>query len=508
MMNIKRLLNTVLLLLLCHSVNAGVQGSPTVIEKEIVSDISRIAVSYNDRICPIQTVALDFVSKLTGQSSWQGYSAEEIFVGWMIYYTEWETQKLIHVESPDVQHILGIEGEWASVRDFYTSRHEYKLSGLDADSTLSSEQRDAIAEVDMKMQLVTMFYHSEMLRMFPLTVDGQTDWYTPGSTELPLGTPNAEFQFINHAMDHLTQAILANDIAGARNIISKIRLYQEEKAAQVLPSHLAITAEVLHNKLLTSCWWVYLCLLLSVLFAITAVMGKQGKWMSLSHTVFLAALFTLLTLVMGMRWWVSGHVPLSNDYETLLSMAWVSSLIGIICMRRYAILKALAPVLTSLCLFFTAYTVSSPLITALMPVLQTPLLFVHVVFVVISYSLFAIIFLISAYGLFLRSRGKVSESLHLVSISYRLLWPAVGALVMGILIGSVWAKIAWGSYWMWDPKETWALITLIIYMIPLYRPFRNFFPHWHQLYLLIAFLAVLMTYFGVNYFMPGMHSYA
>jgi len=494
--------------ILCLSLQMTAQDKPTPINEQIVSDISRIAVSYNDRICPINTVAMDFVTKLSGQSSWQGYSADEIFVGWMIYYTEWETQKLIKVERAEVQQILGIDSEWAAVRDFYTSRHEYKLSGMVADSTLSSSVREAIAEVDMKMQMVALFYNSEMLRMFPLQTEGQTKWFTPGSTELPLGTPEAEFQFVNHAMDHLTQYILANDAAGAKHIISKIRLYQEEKAQEQLPARATIEMEVVHNKILSSRWLVCLCLLLSLAFCVAMLMGRNNKYLNVLHTLFLFALFVLLTAIMGMRWWIGHHVPLSNDYEIIMSMAWIILLVGLMFMRKQPVLRALAPILSSLCLLCSAYTISGSQITALMPVLKTPLLFVHVVFVVISYSLFAIIFFISAYSLVLHRRNRMDGFERMTRLSYHLLIPAVITLCLGIVIGSIWAKIAWGTYWSWDPKETWALITLMIYAMPLHRGFMSHFPVKYNLYLLFAFLTVLMTYFGVNYFLPGMHSYA
>ncbi|MDD6125891.1 MAG: cytochrome c biogenesis protein ResB, partial [Paraprevotella sp.] len=179
----------VLLLVLGCSAQMMAQESPRTISKELAHEMAGIPVLYNERICPLNTAATDFVTKLCGKSTWKGMSADEIFIGWMIYYTEWESQPIIKVKSQYVQQILGIDSEWASVRDFYNSQHEYKLREAVHNTAISESARKALREVDEKIQTVTMFYHSEMLRMFPLRSEGQLKWYTPGSTELPQGVP-------------------------------------------------------------------------------------------------------------------------------------------------------------------------------------------------------------------------------------------------------------------------------------------------------------------------------
>ena len=485
--------------------------TPTPVSSEIAHELGKVAILYNGRICPINTAATDFVSKLSGKPSWNGYSADEIFIGWMIFYTEWEQQKIIRIKSAEVQHILGIEDQWASVRDFYTSEGEYKLRGKSNDSNLPDATRKAIREADEKMQVISMFYSNEMLRMFPL--DGK--WHAPGSTELPLGTPEREFQFINHAMDHLVQVILADDVSGAKQIIAKIRLYQEEKVGEALPSRMMINIEVFYNKLLSARWVTFLCLTLSLLLCLLLLSEKGGRVVRLLDTLYIIALLSFLTMIFTLRWIISGHIPMSNGYETMLFMALVTLLISVLTMCRIPILQAFGPVVASFCMLVATLASGSPQITSLMPVLQSPLLSIHVAMVMIAYALLAMITLLAIQGLYLVYRSKSRtypehvKGLHQTTVlSQLLLYPAIVTLCIGIFVGAVWANVSWGTYWSWDPKETWALITLMIYAIPLHRSFVSWSPARYHLFVLLAFLTVLMTYFGVNYFLSGMHSYA
>ena len=444
---------------------------------------------------------------MCGKSTWEGLSANEIFLSWMIFYTEWEAQPIIRVKSQEVQKLLGIEGEWASVNDFYTSQHEYKLKDRVGDSTLSDAQRKALREVDEKVQVVTMFYNGEMLHLFPLPSQGGLKWYTPGSTQLPRGIPEAEFQFVNHAMDYFVKSILANDVDGAKTMIAKIKLFQKEKAGQVLPSPFSLKAEVLYNTLQSQRAVVFFSLALSLLFCIIAFCGKEAKWLRRLHTLFCALLALYLTLLLALRWYISGHIPLSNGFETMLFMSWATLLLSLLMAGRMPILKVLGTLVSTLCLLVSMIAVGSPQITQLMPVLQSPLLSIHVAVVMLSYALFALVALIALRCLLLKDGDLLTR---LTALSRFLLYPAVALLAIGIFVGAVWANVSWGAYWSWDPKETWALILLMIYAVPLHQTpiVKADRPRRYHAYVLAAFLAVVITYFGVNYFMTGMHSYA
>ena len=495
---------TMLVLCLC----CGQAKANEAVDKEIADEMGQVAVLYNGRICPLNTAATDFVTKLCGKSTWQGMSANEIFLNWTIFYTEWEKRTIIKVKDREVQKILGINGKWACVRDFYTSQNDYKLKDKISDVSLSESTRKAIRETDEKIQVVTMFYNSELLRIFPLSNHGIIEWHKPGSTELPQDVGEAEFQFINHFMDHLVMSILAKDVTKAKSIIAKIRVYQKEKAQDILPSGALMQAEIINNRLLSATWSVFVCLIFSLLFCVMFFSRRPDRRMGICHTVFVLLLTIYITLLIALRWWISGHVPMSNGFETMLFMAWISMLLTLILTRQFPVMKAFGPVVSSFCLLVAMLASGNPQITQLMPVLQSPLLTFHVVFVMLAYAILAIITLIAIQCLALRLR--TSEMERMTALSQFLLYPAVAFLAIGIFIGAVWANVSWGTYWSWDPKETWALITLMVYAIPLHQSslWQSRKPRSYHWFVLLSFLTVLMTYFGVNYFLSGMHSYA
>ena len=194
----------------------------------------------------------------------------------------------------------------------------------------------------------------------------------------------------------------------------------------------------------------------------------------------------------------------------MLFMAWVSMAVTVVMSHRQPVIKALGPVVASFCMLVAMMAGGTPQVTPLMPVLQSPLLAIHVTLVMMAYALLAFLTLLSLCCLLMRRRED--EVSRLTALSRLLLYPAVSLLAIGIFVGAVWANVSWGAYWSWDPKETWALITLLIYALPLHREVLGASalarPRGYNLYVLAAFLTVLMTYFGVNYFLSGMHSYA
>ena len=418
-----------------------------VVDADIAHRMGTINVLYNNRICPLNTVATDFVMKMTGGASWHGYSADEVFFSWMIYYMPWEKELLLNFP---------------------------KKKG--------AEERKAIVE---------MFYNGQFTKIFPypLTIPEQSSptrslshlspltsitWYSPGGQVLPREIPVKEQFFIKQSMDFLTEAIVTGQRDRAFEIIAKIKLFQREMIGDVLPSDTKTHAEIFYNKLR------------SIKFPV------------------------LITAQLGLRWWLSGHIPLSNGYETMLFMAWVLLVLTVVLFRKFRIILWIGPLAALCCLLVAMMTGSGSEITPLMPVLQSPLLSMHVMTVMCAYALFALQMLIGIYALYC-SLFTIHYSLERVTaLSQLLLYPAVFLLTIGIFLGAVWANVSWGNYWSWDPKESWALITLMVYAVPLHKSsigiFRN--PRIYHIYMISAFLAVLITYFGVNYLLGGMHSYA
>ena len=413
---------TVALLLI--SVNVYAEEKLPVIDKDIAHRMGTIHVLYNNRICPLNTVATDFTMEMTGSASWKDYSADEVFFSWMIYYMPWEKELLLN--NP-------------------------KKKG--------AEDRKAVVE---------MFYNGQFTKIFPYRIGHAVNWYSPGGQVLPREIPVKEQFFIKQSMDFLTEAIVTGQRDRAFEIIAKIKLFQRDMIGDVLPSENRTQAELFYNKLR------------SIKFPV------------------------LITAQLGLRWWLSGHIPLSNGYETMLFMAWVLLVLTIVLFRKFRFFLWIGPLAACCCLLVAMMTGSGSQITPLIPVLQSPLLSVHVMTVMCAYALFALQMMLGIYSFW------TSKLERITALSQLLLYPAIFLLTIGIFLGAVWANVSWGNYWSWDPKESWALITLMVYAIPLHKASIGVFnkPRFYHIYMISAFLAVLITYFGVNFVLGGMHSYA
>ena len=436
-------------------------SSLPVVDADIAHRMGTIHVLYNNRICPLNTVATDFTMKLTGSASWKGYSADEVFFSWMIYYMPWEEELL---------------------------KNNPKQKG--------AEERKAIVE---------MFYNGQFTKIFPYRLDDAVSWYSPGGQVLPREIPVKEQFFIKQSMDFLTEAIVTGQRDRAFEIIAKIKLFQQDMIGDVLPSKSKTQAELFFNKMYSQKWPVFLSLTLSLLLCIAMLFWRK-RVIRYSLFTFAFLLFAYITLSLGLRWWLGGHIPVSNGPETMLFMAWVMLLLTILIQKKFPIILAFGPLISSFCLLVAMLGGSSSQLTPLMPVLQSPLLSIHVMTVMCAYALFALQMLLGIYAF-----GAPNSNLErITALSQLLLYPAVFLLTIGIFLGAVWANVSWGNYWSWDPKESWALITLMVYAVPLHKSsisrFRS--TRFYHIYMICAFLAVIITYFGVNYLLGGMHSYA
>lgn len=485
------------------------------IDGDIADDFGKICVLYNSRITPINTVATSFVTKLCGKPTWDGLSSNQVFAGWIFDVPYWETVKMIEIKEKKAQELLGINGKWASFDDFWDNYNNYKLDAplkkayKDGDTKLQKQLRDA----DEKFNIIRMLYGGEMLKMFPYAAkQGHIQWFAPGQPLGNLKLDEKELVFIKKSMDYLAESIITGDKARAEEIAKKIYSYQHVRGKAVVPTKFRIYTETFYNKTNAQRLPVMLYLTLSLLLAIVSTLslnnGKQKKtrlvssvltWVMLIHT----------TLLLALRWYVSGHLPMSNGYETMQFMAWATLIVTLVMQKRFLPIKQFGPLLSSFALLVAMITDGNPQITQLMPVLQSPLLSVHVMVIMFSYALFGLTALIGLQGLIAHHRKQEEKEQQLAALSQFLLYPAVALIAIGIFIGAIWANVSWGRYWSWDSKETWALITMLIYSAPLHADIKWLRKAQHMhIYMLLAFLSVLMTYFGVNYFLSGMHSYA
>lgn len=539
---------TVLLACLPLSAMAKKNDTPPTVDQQTARELCNLYVYYNDRVCPLQTLAVDFTTKLYGKPSYKGLSAEEVFCGWLFYYDQWAKEPCIKIKGKDTRRTLGIEGKYACLND-YVGNGKYKL-----ESALQRRDKNAVA-ADEKFRLISMTCTGTLLSTYPVSDNekGTVFWYS-WADELPVSVPIEDRQFAYGAMDYVYLCVARNANKDAQESLRKIRTWQQQKAGKEnLPSATRFNAEKIYNSVQYTRPLAMGCATIGILlFIVSCILLAKEKtlnsWLHFSLMGLMLLIFLFLTAALVLRWIVSAHVPLSNGFETMQFMAWVTALItsvlsiihtyrsfhSSLTTSRYSLLiLPFGYLLCGMTLMVSMMSAANPQITNLMPVLQSPLLSIHVSVIMIAYCLLAFVMMNGITGIVLhistlakqRKSTQISEEINLKEssqsavsssvqrlqiISQLLLYPAVFLLTIGIFIGAVWANISWGSYWQWDPKEVWALITMLVYAAALHTSSLTILrkPLAFHIYTVIAFLFVLFTYFGVNFVLGGMHSYA
>lgn len=354
----------------------------------------------------------------------------------------------------------------------------------------------------------------DKMKIFPLADStGTITWYA-SSDELPAAAFEQEdlLTFIRKSPNVVRKSIAEGNEKEAVRIINGIRSYQEKTGASVLPSQGKAKAEKIYIRIARPKMQFMLCLTLGILlFILGGVLitkkKKFPRWILLGGAVIALLIWIYLTLVIGLRWYVSGTGPYVGRYNVMMLMAWLSTLAILLLYRRFPLVEPLGFLLAGFTMLLASREGVSPQITPLMPVLKSPLLSIHVLSMMMSYTLFGLVTFNGIMGVAIPSK-EAKENLKDVSLV--VLYPAVFLLTFGTFLGAVWANISWGNYWAWDPKETWALVTLLVYSFALHggaiKAFRN--PKFFHWYTIFAFVCVLITYFGVNLILGGMHSYS
>lgn len=481
-------------------------------------EMGGLQVLYNNRITPLNTLARDFTLKLTGTARYRGMRPEQFLAGWLFYPQAWQFEPFFHIGNAELRKCLGT-GKQAAFVDFFTGSKEYKLQQiwdrLNPGQSSATPLAKAIMETNEQVQLIAMLQGGALLKVFPLPApDGSIGWYSP-TDSLPPGTGETETCFVRGFFTLLHERIVAKDSADIRELIGKLASYQRQAGGRTLLDGTALHAEICYNRFEPSAWLYRLCLtcglcgFLIFLFAPgqSALARKGGK---ILRAVF-PAVFLALTVTVAVRSYISGRLPLGNGYETMLFLAWVIQLLTLFLNRRMPLLgTAFGFLLSGFTLLVSTLGQMDPQITPLMPVLLSPWLSLHVSVIMMAYALYAFTCLCGLTALALMRQRREEEVEKLTVLSRLLLFPATFLLGIGIFAGAVWANASWGTYWSWDPKEVWALISFLIYSLPLHRGSLPCFKsaRTYHIYTAAAFLSLLMTYFGVNYFLGGMHSYA
>lgn len=453
-----------LLLILLVPSAACAGESPKTMSRPLARNFGKVYVYWNDRVSPLQTMAVDVTSKLYGSSGYSGLTAEQVLSGWLFYYDEW-------------------------LRDYNATHPE--------PTTERERKNDAECRA-----LIRWLGTGEAFRIYPYhSAAGRLEWLSL-SGRRPSKMSDGQWRFMLDGVRNIEANLRQGRNIAADEYISRLIEGQRFYAGDDnLPADCKFAAERFYNNYVSLFPAAVLMLIVGVaMLWISLAKSIQRRW---PMTAIAAIAATWLAAVLALRGYVGGHVPLSNGCETMLFMAFAAAVGSTVC--RKPLLKSALMLVAAMAALVAAMAGSKPQIGALMPVLASPLLAVHVALVMCSYVLFMLMAILSAVGLV-----KQDILPSMARVNAIVLTPAVFLLAAGIFTGAVWANQSWGRYWGWDPKETCALVTMLIYALPIHRvsikAFRR--PRVLCIYLLVAILAVLFTYFGANYLLPGLHSYA
>ncbi|MEL7588266.1 MAG: c-type cytochrome biogenesis protein CcsB [Prolixibacteraceae bacterium] len=501
---------------------AAVAGIPE-LDKELVADFEELWVHGRDgRIEPMSTLTGEILRKVSRKSAFYGKSPSEVVLSMHLYPDLWRTVPMIKVEK-EVGAKLGIAGDYAAAVDFFDQESHYKLlsevqAAYGKMPAFRNQLEKDLIYTDERVNICFMVYNGEFFTFFPPV--NQTDaWFAAGSE--PTGYPQSDSLFVNRSFQLLRESLSDGGDVKPRQIIATIAAFQEKFGPAILPSAQKKSAEMAYNKIQpfkrVFPWYLLTGLaLLSVLFVNIFRQKTMSRNTARIWTVLIFAGFLFHTAGLIVRWYISGHAPWSNGYESMVYVAWASMLAGIVFGRKYPMVLGTAAFLSGIILFVAHLNWMNPEITHLVPVLKSYWLLIHVAIITASYgfiglSAFLGILVLILYAQMNERNRKTTDHFieQLTTISELSATLGLYMLTIGTFLGGVWANESWGRYWGWDPKETWALITVLIYafvvhmrLIPSLRGRYNY-----NLATVIGFSSVLMTYFGVNYFLSGMHSY-
>lgn len=441
-------------------------------QRPLASNLGKVYVYWNNRVCPMQTMARDVTARLYGGESYRNLTPEQVLSGWLFYFDRWQR-------------------DWDETHAVEPTSEKGKRE---------QSERDA---------LIQWLGTGEAFKIYPYrTASGHMEWLSLTGRR-PSQMSLEQWKFMQTTMPRMKELLLQGKNIEANEVITELIEGQQSYAgADCLPSESKMETERIYNVGARPALAAMMALVLSLLCLWYSLNGRvPSVWMRRGIFALSWLVFIYMATLLGVLWWIGGHIPLSNGPETMMFMGFVALSVG--CVAGSLLMRGAVFLVGAMALFVAAMGGRVPQIGALMPVLSSPLLSVHVMLVMTSYVLFLLMSVLSALGLCCKDTGRVE---WLCRTNRILLTPAVFLLAAGIFIGAVWANQSWGRYWGWDPKETCALVMLLVYSVPVHWSSRRLAcfrrPRVLHVYLLVAVVTVLFTYFGANYLLPGLHSYA
>lgn len=492
---------TIILLITCLA-GMQLQAAPT-LPKETAQQLGQLQVLYNNRICPLQTLALDFTKKLYGKRYYKDadgkrYSAEQVLTGFIFWGDQWSNEPIVKIKGSALRDGLKLP-KYCSVNTFFNQERGGYILGPYLQDQDQDKLHQEVLKVDDKLMLIMELRQGKLLKVFPYTRHAII-WYSPVD-KYPQDIQQEQQEYMKNAFSVLYGYALSENWKDMSQMIAKMKKYQYRYGGNSIPSDTKIRAERIYNRIPFA----------TILFMVNLTMGFLCLFLTIFQRrqtlplIIMVLSFVCLTICLALRWIISGTIPMSNGYETMLFMAWSIQLLTLLIYRYFNIILTFGFLMSGFFLLVSHISQMDPNISHLMPVLSSPLLTIHVSIIMMGFALLSLTFICGIMGLLMRRK---TDELHLLSQLF--LFPALTCLGYGIFIGAIWANISWGTYWSWDPKETWALITFMIYGVAVHHQSIHWLnkPRNYHLYMTLAFMTILMTYFGVNYFLGGMHSYA
>jgi cytochrome c-type biogenesis protein CcsB len=484
---------------------------------------------HQGRIEPVNTLASDLLRKISKKDNWEGLSAVEFFLEMNANPGKWKTVPLVKVGNPELKRILGISDDFVSFDQMFDQSGSYRLNELVQQSynkkqTLRNKFDKEIINVDERVNICYQIFNGEFLKIFPVPNDDRKTWITQSTVPETMKKEEADFVrgILSLYYTEVLNSLETGNWSKSDEYLGHIKKYQKTYGADIIPSSTKISLEVFYNewnifgKLAITYVLLGFVLLIFHFLLIFKPTARFDKFIKLGSILIFIA-FLLYTLGLALRWYISGHAPWSNGYETMIYVGWATSLSGFIFVKRSPITLAVTTILTAIILFVAGMSWMNPEITNLVPVLKSYWLIVHVAIITASYGFLAMGALLGMLNLVLiilrNPKNEKNISFTILEVSYIIEMALMIGLLMltiGSFIGGVWANESWGRYWGWDPKETWALVTVLVYSIILHL---RKIPGLKSIFALsslalVGLSSVLMTFFGVNYYLSGMHSYA
>jgi cytochrome c-type biogenesis protein CcsB len=485
------------------------------------------------RMKPAHTFASELVRKVSQTETLHGMEPSQVLLSIIENARLWYEVPAIYLEKKNtkIRKHLGIPDstKYARLSDFFTSRGDYKIRELVAEAqknNIKNNFEKDLIKIDRRLGLLYNAIGGGILKIYPIPNDENNKWVSQPETSSTKGFIASDTIFVQKSLPLYVQLLQTakktNDYTKANDILDGIKKYQKKYGAAVYPSDKRIELEIVYNKynVFTKLVRYYgLASLLLIIFVIAQIFVTK-KWINAAVKILIAVvigLFLLHTAGLISRWFISGNAPWSNAYESIIYVAWTTMLFGFFLGRKSALTITATTFITAIILFFASQNWLDPEIANLQPVLNSWWLLVHVSIIVASYGPLTLGMILGIFSLFLilftNEKNKKKMDLNIKEITIINEMAVTVGLIMltiGNFLGGMWANESWGRYWGWDPKETWALISIMIYafvlhmrLIPGLRGKYTF-----NLWTIIAYFSIMMTYFGVNFYLSGLHSYA